>query len=301
MSDETQKVSNHIFSWFKKKKVSDELSVQTILHQFEQNNSKQQLRIDEMTTAHLSDLKQSHKEQLLQKDEFISQLRNELDYHKNQQQLKQNAVEQIYTRYDSLMGYLISKTTSKSNVKEIFLENDFIQEKHDNILANNSVKNGVNHYVNSKVVDETSSTSSRSAVSSNNDELKNNLDERTHGVNVNNTSTKNIKVDEEIRISESANDTLFEQAISKRSSGDKVGAFVLFEQAAEQGHCKSMGAMGRSFFLGEGTDENHLLGLFWLIKAADKKLPQAIDRVKYFKENEPELYHEAIEFTKQQG
>jgi len=99
--------------------------------------------------------------------------------------------------------------------------------------------------------------------------------------------------------SEVADDTLFDQAILKRQSGENEEAFQLFEKAAKLGHAKSMGAMGRSFFLGEGTEENHSLGLAWLIHAANQELPQAIERVKHFQENEKELYQEALSLAEQ--
>ena len=57
--------------------------------------------------------------------------------------------------------------------------------------------------------------------------------------------------------------------------------------------------MGRSFFLGEGTEEDHTTGLAWLIHAANQELPQAIDRVKHFQENDPELYQQALVLTEQ--
>lgn len=91
---------------------------------------------------------------------------------------------------------------------------------------------------------------------------------------------------------------LFDQAILKRQSGDNEQAFQLFEQAAILGHVKSMGAMGRSFFLGEGIAENHAQGLAWLIQAAEQALPQAISRVDHFKEADPELYQEALTLAK---
>ena len=93
---------------------------------------------------------------------------------------------------------------------------------------------------------------------------------------------------------EQCDDDLFKQAILKREQGDIEQAFQLFEQAAKLGHAKSMGAMGRSFFLGEGTEEDHSMGLAWLIHAANQELPQAVARVKHFQESEPELYEEAF-------
>ena len=67
-----------------------------------------------------------------------------------------------------------------------------------------------------------------------------------------------------------------------KEQGDTEQAFQRSEKVAKVGHAKSMGAMGRSYFLSEGTDEDHAMGLAWLILAANKDLPQAIARVKHF-------------------
>jgi len=112
-------------------------------------------------------------------------------------------------------------------------------------------------------------------------------------------STQQINESVSSESSEFGDDTLFDQAILKRQSGENEQAFQLFEKAAKLGHAKSMGAMGRSFFLGEGTEENHSLGLAWLIHAANQELPQAVERVKHFQENETKLYQEALSLAEQ--
>ncbi|PKG82031.1 hypothetical protein CXF85_16020 [Colwellia sp. 75C3] len=87
---------------------------------------------------------------------------------------------------------------------------------------------------------------------------------------------------------------LFAQAVIMRQEAESEKAFLLFEQAAKRGHSKAMGAMGRSYFLGEGIDEDQLSGLAWLINAAEQNLPPAVTRVKYFQENDADLYQEAL-------
>lgn len=93
------------------------------------------------------------------------------------------------------------------------------------------------------------------------------------------------------------NDDIFEQAMLYRHKNQLELAFSLFQQAAQNGHVKSMGAMGRAYFLNEGVDEDEILGLAWLINAAEQKLPQAISRVEQLKEQKPEIYFQAIKIA----
>ena len=87
---------------------------------------------------------------------------------------------------------------------------------------------------------------------------------------------------------------VFEKGLTLRNEQAFEDALTCFEEAAQQGHPKAMGAMGRAYFLAEGCQEDHTFGLAWLIEAAKKDLKPAIDRVNYFKENDAELYHDAL-------
>ncbi|WP_448568504.1 hypothetical protein [Thalassotalea ganghwensis] len=87
---------------------------------------------------------------------------------------------------------------------------------------------------------------------------------------------------------------MFEQGITLRNQQDFDAALSLFEQAAQLGHAKAMGAMGRAYFLSEGCQEDHTFGLAWLIEAAKHNLEPAIERVNYFKESDAQLYHNAL-------
>lgn len=89
-------------------------------------------------------------------------------------------------------------------------------------------------------------------------------------------------------------DDLYEQALIYRKSGEFSQAFLYFEQAANLNHKNAMGAMGRSYFLGEGIEANPATGLAWLIKAANNNLPHAIIRVNDFQEHDPKLYQQAL-------
>ena len=78
-----------------------------------------------------------------------------------------------------------------------------------------------------------------------------------------------------------------------RNNDEKEKAFLLFKEAAENGEVKSMGALARAYFLNEGVEENQLLGLAWLINAAQLEHIPAQKRCEQFRETSPELYQEA--------
>jgi TPR repeat protein len=69
-------------------------------------------------------------------------------------------------------------------------------------------------------------------------------------------------------------DEIFLKAIEFRQQCGHDVAFPLFTQAAQEKHIKAMGPMGRAYFLAEGTDEDHPLGLAWLIQAANGTYPK---------------------------
>lgn len=83
----------------------------------------------------------------------------------------------------------------------------------------------------------------------------------------------------------------FKLAVEHRNQEKYNQAIKYFEKAAEMKHAKAMGALGRAYFLAEGVEENPVIGLSWLIEAAEHGLSQAKSRVEFYKENEPDLYY----------
>lgn len=267
MSQDSQKVPSQVFRWFEKMKNNYEQSVQGVLQRFEQYSQSQQLRLDQANQSHIDDLKQVHQQNIDQQSSQISQLSNDINYYKEQIAQQQQTIEQLNDRYDSVISCLLAEKKQDINIKDIFSETDFVEES-SSIIANIAevgptqlTENDSDNFI-AQIVENTADVTTQIAA---------NIDD----------------------------ERLFDQAILKRQSGDIEQAFQLFEQAAQLGHAKSMGAMGRSFFLGEGTEEDHSLGLAWLIHAAKQALPQAIERVKHFQENEPELYQQALGLTEQ--
>jgi TPR repeat protein len=267
MPQNSQKVPSQIFRWFEKMKSNYEQSVQGVLERFEQYNESQQLRLDNANQSHIDNLKQSHQNQLEQQSAHINQLSEDVAYYKAQIMKQQQTIEQLNGRYDAVMSCLLTEKRKDIDVKDVFsdhfVEDDNSQsiEKFDSIVSSKSNFDG-------------------------------NADLTQYPTDIENTS----KLEDTSEINK---DELFDQALLKRGSGDNEQAFLLFEQAATLGHVKSMGAMGRSFFLGEGTLENHEMGLAWLINAAENALPQAIARVEHFKDVDPELYQEAVTLAEQ--
>ena len=101
-------------------------------------------------------------------------------------------------------------------------------------------------------------------------------------------------IEESLSQEQTSAEVIFEQAIKFREDQQPEAAVELFLRAANLEHARAMGALGRSYFLGEGVEEDHVVGLNWLIKAAELKLPQAIERVEHFKKTQPELYQLAL-------
>jgi len=265
MSQDSQKVPSQVFRWFEKMKNNYEQSVQGVLQRFEQYSQSQQLRIDQANQSHIDNLKQVHQQSIDQQNSHISQLSLDINYYKEQIAKQQQTIEQLNGRYDTVMSCLLSEKKKDINIKDIFSDEDFVDEP-SNVIEN---------------IEEISPPPFAESHNSPQQDAETILETQTETI---------LNTDD--------ND-LFDQAILKRQSGDIKQAFKLFEQAAKLGHVKSMGAMGRSFFLGEGTEEDHTTGLAWLIHAANQELPQAIDRVKHFQENEPELYQQALVLTDQ--
>jgi TPR repeat protein len=265
MSQDSQKVPSQVFRWFEKMKNNYEESVQGVLQRFEQYSQSQQLRLDQANQSHIDDLKQVHQQNIDQQSSQISQLSHDINYYKEQIAKQQQTIEQLNGRYDTVMSCLLSEKKKDINIKDIFSDDDFVEE------PSKFIENIVD-IITSPIVEN------------------DNFPQQAAETILDTQAEITLKADE---------NELFDQAILKRQSGDIKQAFQLFEQAAKLGHVKSMGAMGRSFFLGEGTEEDHTTGLAWLIHAANQELPQAIDRVKHFQENDPELYQQALVLTEQ--
>lgn len=92
---------------------------------------------------------------------------------------------------------------------------------------------------------------------------------------------------------------LYNEALVLRKDNENDKAFLLFKEAAENGEVKSMGALARAYFLNEGVEENQLIGLAWLINAAELDHIPAKKRCDEFKEMSPEFYQEALVLAKE--
>jgi len=279
MSDERQKVPSQLFRWFEKMKSNYEHSLQSVLSRFEQYSQSQQIRIDKANSEHIENLKALHQSQLEQNQANVAHLHQEIDYFKQQIQQQQQTIEQLNTRYDAVMSCLLAEKEKEINIKEVFDNDDFFNNKSNERLKTSNELYQVNseEVAPDVVVPEES---------------------ETEGENVTDhvASFSPLPVDS----IESTNDanSLFDQALNHRHAEEFEQAFELFQQAAQQCHDKAMGAMGRCYFIGEGIAEDPAVGLAWLIKAADQGLPQAISRVQHFENQQPDLYEYAKELVK---
>lgn len=262
------KVPSQIFRWFEKMKNNYEHSVQSVLSRFEQYNLAQQDRIDNANKDHINSLKDAHDKHLQQNQSTINQLHKDIDYYKQQIANQQQTIAQLNSRYDAVMSCLLAKKTSNINVKDIFDSEDFI--------TNSDVELPAHEHLSTSDVISTDNA---------------NVEPTTH------LTDDSVDSDETLPSQRSADD-LFELALEHRNNQELTIAFDLFSQAAAQNHAQSMGALGRSYFLGEGVEEDHIRGLAWLIRAAELALPQAIKRVEHFEFHDPELFLSASELAK---
>lgn len=275
MSDGSQKVPSQVFRWFEKMKSNYENSIESVLNRFETYNTKQQSRLDSANKDHIDSLKHAHNLQLEQSQSTISQLHHDIAYYKEQIARQQTTIEQLNTRYDAVMACLLTEKNKQINVKDIFDNEDFFADECNTQEKSSLPTPKSNHSKDCATPDPLNSHSDAKtlAVDNLNSELESGVNNQIH--------------------SETDYDELFSQAMELRENGEFDSAFDLFKQAANNQHAKAMGAMGRSYFLGEGVEEDHTIGLMWLIKAADLDLPQAISRVEHIKSNDPELFMSA--------
>ncbi|WP_085299846.1 tetratricopeptide repeat protein [Cognaticolwellia mytili] len=263
MSDGNLKAPSQVFKWFEKMKENYDKNILAILQRFEQSNSQQQSRIDETHRSHINIMRENHLNQNAQFTKQIEQQKQEIDYFKQQIAQQQQTISQLNNRYDAVIVELITHKKSTTQFKDIFDDSCFIDTdstSFDSIPINDSLVK-------------------QSPVSS----------------KANNVSSKNNDV--EIGVEKETNEIYF-LALEMRNSNNNEQAFIHFKKAANLGHVLAMGALGRAYFLAEGIEENHAIGLSWLINAANLALPQAIKRVEYFKTNEPALYQTALKLSK---
>jgi hypothetical protein len=279
-----------MFSWFKKSKNNNEENIQIELSRFEQYNERQQSRLDEANQALITSLNQAQINQSSLQNDQIERLKKDVEYYRQQITKQQSTIEELSGRYDAVMGCLLEE--KRKDIKDIFSDDDFIRIQPSELISEHvsnektdPQQTQINNSEEISISVNTSENATESAIVSNEASV------------TNTTSTTNKTKEAEVKVPFKEDDLLFDQAILQRKTGDSEQAFLLFEQAAKQGHIKAMGAMGRSFFLGEGTPEDHSLGLAWLINAANHNLPQALNRVKHFQESDPELYKEALELS----
>jgi len=309
MSDENVKVPSQIFRWFEKMKSNYENSVQTVLSRFENYAAGQQNRLDTANQQHIDNLKFSHNNQLDQSQVTINHLHKDIEYYKLQIEKQQQTIAQLNTRYDAVMSCLLTDQNKRADIKDIFQGDDFFTEAKKELLTPKSIQPiDEQHYIEEQSSDTSSSNDQVNEFTQ--DPIKHPVKKEitddvpfnsTHD-DYNETGFKGEPATDNQQVANNTddNETLFEQAVQHRTNQEFESAFTLFEQAATNQHARSMGALGRSYFLGEGIEENHEFGLAWLIKAAALELPQAISRIAHFKEHDNELYQLAVDLVESQ-
>jgi len=265
MQDGNLKAPSQVFKWFEKMKQNYDKNILAIMQRFEQNNNLHQSRLDEAHLSHIKVMQESHAKQIAQFTSQITQQRQDIDYFKQQFAQQQQTISQLNNRYDTVMVEFIASKQPTAPFREIFDDSYFIS------TAESPTEQA--SYTRATVKNDTNNTVALN-----------------HGAE--NQSTEN-----ETPLRESGDEhdieNIYQAALKMRGTNNNQQAFNRFKQAATLGHDLAMAAVGRAYFLAEGTDENPIQGLAWLINAAELGLPQAIKRVEYFKVSEPALYQEA--------
>ena len=259
MSDDNRKVPSQVFRWFEKMKNNYEHNIQTVLQQFELFSANQQARLDKSNQQHIANLKQVHQAQLEQNQANSARLHNEIEFYKQQIASQQLSIEQLNQRYDTVITCLFSDNQKHLNIKDIFSTD--VESQGQAELMNTPL-----------VRDNQSARSAPEPVAASLDTQVNEF---------------------ESPMGRKSYDDQFSEAVQQRQLGNTALAFQSFLRLAKAGYPKAMGAMGRCYFIAEGIEEDHAMGLAWLICAAKLELPQAISRVEHFQQSDPALYQQA--------
>ena len=259
MSDDNRKVPSQVFRWFEKMKNNYEHNIKSVLQQFELFSANQQARLDKSNQEHISNLKQVHQAQLEQNQANTHRLHNEIEFYKQQIASQQLSIEQLNQRYDTVLTCLFSDNQKHLNIKDIF-STDLESQAQAELMGSHLVRGNPATAPMSEPVD----------------------------------ASLNVQIPPiETPMAEQSCDQQFSEAVQQRQAGNTALAFQSFLQLAKAGYPKAMGAMGRCYFIAEGTEQDHAMGLAWLICAARLALPQAISRVEHFQQSDPELYQQA--------
>ena len=272
MSAENVKAPSQVFRWFEKMKSNYEQSIKTVLSRFEQYNEKQQARLDASHLEHINNLKDSHLQLQNQQQSTIARLEADIAHYKQQVAQQQQTIEQLNNRYDAVITTFLQNKQNTDDVLDIAAETTH-PDIPQNTIVDMTVASTANEDNNTRHKSEASNHVEITATEPVNQET----------ASVENTEEESIKRDQ-----------LYEQALLHREEAQFEESIPLFSQAAELGCAKSMGALGRAFFLAEGVEQDPIKGLAWLVLAANKGLPQAIDKVSMYKSSEPEMYQDAL-------
>jgi TPR repeat protein len=273
---QTDKQLKTTFSNVERIKESDDLSISLDSKKLEQYSASQQVHLDTANNEYILNIKDAHEKQSVAQESHITELRGYIDYFK--QQIEKQAVSQ------------------ESHIKELSGYVDYYKqqvEKQQQTIDNLNLRyeTAVTFSLKEEKKDSPINVLSLDA------ELDANKNNARRGEIITSPqssiiTTTDIEITNPLSLTE--HEHLFTQAVAMREEGENAQAFLLFEQAANLGDSRAMGAMGRSFFLGEGIEEDELKGLAWLINAAELYLPPAMTRVKDFQKNDPDLYQEAL-------
>ncbi|MFD2166498.1 hypothetical protein ACFSJY_09495 [Thalassotalea euphylliae] len=280
MSAENVKAPSQVFRWFEKMKSNYEQSIKAVLNRFEQYNEKQQARLDASHLEHVNNLKDAHHQLHNQQQATIARLEADIAHYKQQVAQQQQTIEQLNNRYDAVITTFLSAKKTADDVLDIsaeYSENQAITQPA--ALKGDSNETAVDK--NSSEDNITEDIAAQGSVPAKDDCRPN----------------KDITITVKESSAENDLEAVHQEAILLRTTENFDEAIPLFMEAAKQGCNKSMGALGRAYFLAEGVEQDPLSGLAWLIKAAEADLLQAKDKVSAYQTAEPEMYKQALKLS----
>ncbi|WP_111977854.1 tetratricopeptide repeat protein [Algibacillus agarilyticus] len=225
-------------------------------------------RVEKVKDDHTSDIQQHYQDRLLQaKQQYADHIDDIKAAHKEQLLALSHHIEKLEKDSDFYQQQMLAQQNTLAQ----------LNNRYDTVvLALRDKENPIERDITpvAKNLDQPQSTP---------------LTSERHKVN----NTANTDVPEKLDF-----DQLVKQAYQYREENKFTKATELFEQAAINGNSKAMGALGRAYFIGEGTEINIETAIAWLQLAAENGLKPAASKVKQMEEKYTEQFEHGIALAK---
>ena len=274
---EKEKIPGTLFRWFDDLRRAYETSLNTMFKRVEAVKDEHRLdlaesydqRLKELENSYQSridELKSAHQSQVSTLTNHLNKLEKDSLFYQQQIVTQQQTLSQLNSRYDAVIIALKDKKPQ--------LEKDITPSTKPSALAVDETDNS----------DLTTKTESQA--------------EETAQQEENATSLTPVEVVEQTKENQIKVSDVLKQAYSEREQKNYQAAVELFEQAALLGSNKAMGALGRSYFIGEGVDKNIEKAIAFLHLASEYGFEPAKAKVEQVSDKYPTEYRHGIELAK---